>query len=96
MYVFQGGYTPTRFRTCSADWARHAILLDGGGSSPSCCGATPAGMWAGAGVPRGPGDTMQVPCDSHERIAGLAGLLNQGGPPVQRKTRPPKSVRSTI
>jgi len=69
MYVFQGGsYTPDQiqdlFRGLGSDTA---ILLDGGGSSAIVLRRDTGGMWAGAGVPKGSCDTMQVLCDSHER-----------------------------
>jgi hypothetical protein len=69
MYVFQGGnYTPDQiqdlFRGLGSDTA---ILLDGGGSSAIALRRDTGGMWAGAGVPKGSCDTMQVLCDSHER-----------------------------
>jgi hypothetical protein len=69
MYVFQGGsYTPDQiqdlFRGLGSDTA---ILLDGGGSSAIVLRRDTGGMWAGAGVPRGSCDTMQVLCDSRER-----------------------------
>ncbi len=69
MYVFQGGsYTPDQiqdlFRALGSDTA---ILLDGGGSSAIVLRRDTGGMWAGAGVPKGSCDTMQVLCDSKER-----------------------------
>ncbi len=69
MYVFQGGsYTPDQiqdlFRGLGSDTA---ILLDGGGSSAIVLRRDTGGMWAGAGVPKGSCDTMQVLCDSRER-----------------------------
>lgn len=69
MYVFQGGsYTPDQiqdlFRALGSDTA---ILLDGGGSSAIVLRRDTGGMWAGAGVPKGSCDTMQVLCDSRER-----------------------------
>ena len=69
MYVFQGGsYTPDQiqdlFRALGSDTA---ILLDGGGSSSIVLRRDTGGMWAGAGVPKGSCDTMQVLCDSRER-----------------------------
>jgi hypothetical protein len=69
MYVFQGGsYTPDQmqdlFRALGSDTA---LLLDGGGSSSIVLRRDTGGMWAGAGVPRGSCDTMQVLCDAHER-----------------------------
>lgn len=69
MYVFQGGsYTPDQiqdlFRGLGSDTA---ILLDGGGSSAIVLRRDTGGMWAGAGVPKGSCDTMQVLCDAHER-----------------------------
>jgi hypothetical protein len=69
MYVFQGGsYTPDQvqdlFRGLGSDTA---ILLDGGGSSAIVLRRDAGGMWAGAGVPRGSCDTMEVLCDSRER-----------------------------
>ena len=69
MYVFQGGsYTPDQvqdlFRALGSDTA---ILLDGGGSSAIVLRRDAGGMWAGAGVPRGSCDTMEVLCDSRER-----------------------------
>jgi hypothetical protein len=69
MYVFQGGsYTPDHiqdlFRGLGSDTA---ILLDGGGSSAIVLRRDTGGMWAGAGVPKGSCDTMQVLCDSRER-----------------------------
>lgn len=69
MYVFQGGsYTPDQiqdlFRGLGSDTA---ILLDGGGSSAIVLRRDTGGMWAGAGVPKGSCDTVQVLCDSHER-----------------------------
>lgn len=69
MYVFQGGsYTPDQiqdlFRGLGSDTA---ILLDGGSSSAIVLRRDSGGMWAGAGVPRGSCDTMQVLCDAHER-----------------------------
>jgi len=69
MYVFQGGsYTPDQiqdlFRGMGSDTA---ILLDGGSSSAIVLRRDTGGMWAGAGVPKGSCDTMQVLCDAHER-----------------------------
>jgi hypothetical protein len=69
MYVFQGGsYTPDQiqdlFRGLGSDTA---VLLDGGGSSAIVLRRDTGGMWAGAGVPKGSCDTMQVLCDSRER-----------------------------
>jgi Phosphodiester glycosidase len=69
MYVFQGGsYTPDQmqdlFRALGSDTA---LLLDGGGSSSIVLRRDTGGMWAGAGVPKGSCDTMQVLCDAHER-----------------------------
>lgn len=69
MYVFQGGsYTPDQiqdlFRALGSDTA---VLLDGGGSSAIVLRRDTGGMWAGAGVPKGSCDTMQVLCDSKER-----------------------------
>ena len=69
MYVFQGGsYTPDQiqdlFRGLGSDTA---ILLDGGGSSAIVLRRDTGGMWAGAGVPKGSCDTMQVLCDARER-----------------------------
>lgn len=69
MYVFQGGsYTPDQiqdlFRALGSDTA---ILLDGGGSSAIVLRRDSGGMWAGAGVPKGSCDTMQVLCDARER-----------------------------
>jgi len=69
MYVFQGGsYTPDQvqdlFRALGSDTA---ILLDGGGSSAIVLRRDTGGMWAGAGVPKGSCDTMQVLCDARER-----------------------------
>jgi Phosphodiester glycosidase len=69
MYVFQGGsYTPDQvqdlFRGLGSDTA---VLLDGGGSSSIVLRRDTGGMWAGAGVPKGSCDTMQVLCDSRER-----------------------------
>ncbi len=69
MYVFQGGsYNPDQiqdlFRGLGSDTA---ILLDGGGSSAIVLRRDTGGMWAGAGVPKGSCDTMQVLCDAHER-----------------------------
>ena len=69
MYVFQGGnYTPDQiqdlFRGLGSDTA---VLLDGGGSSAIVLRRDTGGMWAGAGVPRGSCDTIEVLCDSHER-----------------------------
>jgi hypothetical protein len=69
MYIFQGGsYTPDQiqdlFRGLGSDTA---ILLDGGGSSAIVLRRDTGGMWAGAGVPKGSCDTMQVLCDSRER-----------------------------
>jgi hypothetical protein len=69
MYVFQGGsYTPDQiqdlFRGLGSDTA---IMLDGGGSSAIVLRRDTGGMWAGAGVPKGSCDTMQVLCDSRER-----------------------------
>jgi hypothetical protein len=69
MYVFQGGsYTPDQiqdlFRGLGSDTA---LLLDGGGSSAIVLRRDTGGMWAGAGVPKGSCDTMQVLCDSRER-----------------------------
>jgi hypothetical protein len=69
MYVFEGGsYTPDQiqdlFRGLGSDTA---ILLDGGGSSAIVLRRDTGGMWAGAGVPKGSCDTMQVLCDSRER-----------------------------
>lgn len=69
MYVFQGGsHTPDQlqdlFRGLGSDTA---ILLDGGGSSAIVLRRDTGGMWAGAGVPKGSCDTMQVLCDSRER-----------------------------
>lgn len=69
MYVFQGGsYTPDQiqdlFRGLGSDTA---LLLDGGGSSAIVLRRDTGGMWAGAGVPKGSCDTLQVLCDSRER-----------------------------
>ncbi|WP_454786197.1 phosphodiester glycosidase family protein [Mycobacterium antarcticum] len=69
MYVFQGGsYTPDQiqdlFRGLGSDTA---VLLDGGGSSAIVLRRDTGGMWAGAGVPKGSCDTMEVLCDSRER-----------------------------
>jgi hypothetical protein len=69
MYVFQGGsYTPDQlqdlFRGLGSDTA---LMLDGGGSSAIVLRRDTGGMWAGAGVPKGSCDTMQVLCDSRER-----------------------------
>src|SRR4051812_7824706 len=69
MYVFQGrSYTPDQlqdlFRGLGSD---PALLLDGGGSSAIVLRRDTGGMWAGAGVPRGSCDTVQVLCDSRER-----------------------------
>lgn len=69
LYVFQGGsYTPDQiqdlFRGLGSDTA---ILLDGGSSSAIVLRRDSGGMWAGAGVPKGSCDTMQVLCDAHER-----------------------------
>lgn len=69
MYVFQGGsYTPDQiqdlFRAMGSDTA---LLLDGGGSSAIVLRRDTGGMWAGAGVPKGSCDTVQVLCDSRER-----------------------------
>ncbi len=69
LYVFQGGsYTPDQiqdlFRGLGSDTA---ILLDGGGSSAIVLRRDTGGMWAGAGVPKGSCDTIQVLCDSRER-----------------------------
>lgn len=69
MYVFEGGsYTPDQmqdlFRGLGSDTA---VLLDGGGSSAIVLRRDTGGMWAGAGVPKGSCDTMQVLCDSRER-----------------------------
>jgi hypothetical protein len=69
MYVFQGGsYTPDQmqdlFRALGSDTA---LLLDGGGSSSIVLRRDTGGMWAGAGVPKGSCDTMQVLCDARER-----------------------------
>jgi hypothetical protein len=69
MYVFQGGsYRPDQiqdlFRGLGSDTA---LLLDGGGSSSIVLRRDTGGMWAGAGVPKGSCDTLQVLCDSRER-----------------------------
>jgi hypothetical protein len=69
MYVFQGGsYTPDQiqdlFRGLGSDTA---LLLDGGGSSSIVLRRDTGGMWAGAGVPKGSCDTLEVLCDSRER-----------------------------
>ncbi|MDF2823705.1 MAG: hypothetical protein K0R68_1113 [Mycobacterium sp.] len=69
MYVFQGGsYTPDQIQDLFRAMGSHtAILLDGGGSSSIVLRRDSGGMWAGAGVPRGSCDTVEVLCDSRER-----------------------------